>query len=137
MKYGLKYELLSKALKEIRRRGEKGSFARLSEKSGVSLPVIGRLADQKQKTVTFGIWQKLHAAEPDLIPAPTIESATNSEFSNAAIEKYPVIEDITKRIREAMAKGHSYSVLLTVLRNDIDSALALEKNGNSGVRKTG
>lgn len=137
MKYGLKYELLSKALKEIRRTREKGALARLSEKSGVSLPVIGRLVDQKQKTVTYGIWQKLHNAEPDIIPAPTIQRAENNEFSNEVIEKYPVIEDISKRIREAIDKGYPYRVLLTVLRNDIDTALALENNGGSGVKKTG
>ena len=133
---GLQYEILSKALREIRRSGEKGAFARLAEKAGVSLPVLGRLADQRQKTVTYGTWLKLHDAEPDVIPAPMIESATNSEFSGKVIEKYPIIDDMIKRIREAMAKDYSYRVLLTVLRNDIDTALAIEKNGGGGAKKT-
>jgi hypothetical protein len=134
---GVDYESLSEALQMIRKNGGRGAFADLSRRSGVSESVLGRIAARKQKTVMLDTWRRLYEAEPELIPEPLSAVQPAHQFTADALDAYPIFRDVVKKVNDAAAEGLNYRTVLAVIKNDLDSALMIETNGNGGKRKTG
>jgi hypothetical protein len=60
-------------LQELIKFKKRGYMALLSELSGVPDGTIHRIAFGKQRMVTYEVWKKLHDADPDLPPPPSLQ----------------------------------------------------------------
>ncbi|GBC64053.1 universal stress protein [Desulfonema ishimotonii] len=122
---------------------ERGALAKLSRESGVSAPVLGRVASGKQQTLSIEIWIRLYRYAPDVFPPPplhelSVDGSSENQFTSEALSAYPFLKIIMDHANEAADKNFEQDVFLELCINSLKNELLKVKYGGKlSAKKTG
>jgi hypothetical protein len=129
---GMPCAKLAKALRQYRDERKRGALMELSQRSGVSHPVLYRIAGGRQKTITYDSWNLLYKAEPDHIPPPGVKPEESGLFSDRAILAYPSIEIVAGHANDAAERGMAEETFLELVINSLKNELIMRRTNGGG-----
>jgi hypothetical protein len=135
---GIPCDELGKALRAYQKGRKRGALIELAKKAGLSNPVLYRIANQKQETVTYEAWARLHQAAPEEIPPPQVQTmaqVAEGQFPPAALEAYPFLKVVVRHATDALEQGLSEEAFLKLCVNSLENELILRKTNGGGSGK--